>query len=255
MVLHQDIVNDYGSILFAIYSAAAESQEKTSQNDIIEETFLRNIAQIYDFGKDGINSHLFNILINNQITSFNIRLNTYSIDEIIDNVISKTTPDELIWCKDNLYSFLWELTVRSNIPAFIFRLKLLTDKFLYAVGGINISLDASVNNLTRVAAMHLSGSIINGITISMNCSNIIIYKNKVSFGKCHNPLLQNISGNVTNPYYPGPNFYMEYGNLAYYYDNAFKCSFWSKTLDYQGFCPPQEPDDINIYNLLYPKFS
>lgn len=255
MILRQEIASDYGSILFAIFSTAADGLENTPQYDVIEEMFLQNVAQIYEFGKDGINSHLFNVLINGQITVFNLCLNTRSIDDIIDSVISNARFNEIIWCKDNLYNYLWELTLKCNIPNFVLRLTKITDKFLSAANQINIKLDSSVSALSRVAAMHLSGTIINGINLSLNSSDITICKNKITFGHCNNPFLQQISGNVSEPYYPGPNFYLEFGNLVYYYDNAFKCSFWNRTLSYQGFCPPTEPDNITIFNIIYPKFS
>lgn len=127
----------------------------------------------------------------------------------------------------------------------------------FFLNSINIQLDSSVKSITRVAAMCLSGSIENGIVITQNENpNITIYKNRIEFGKCYNPMLQGYSGCIY-PYIPnfGPNFYIEYGNLIYYYDSAYKCSFWSKELDYQGIFAPSVPDNVEIFNMIYPKFS
>lgn len=98
--------------------------------------------------------------------------------------------------------------------------------------------------------MCLSGSIANGIALAQNENpNIKIFKNKIEFGKCCNSELQGITGNVF------PNYYIEFGNLIYYYDDNFKCSLWGNILDYKGFFAPTEPDNIYIFNLIYPKFN
>lgn len=118
------------------------------------------------------------------------------------------------------------------------------------VQSINIQLDASVKSITKVAAMCLSGVIANGIVIAQNESpNIIICKDRILFGKCYNPSLQGVSGNVF------PNFHLEYGNLIYYYNSAYKHSFWSKKLDYEGIFAPSVPDDPKIFDMIYPKFA
>lgn len=60
----------------------------------------------------------------------------------------------------------------------------------FYLNSINIQLDSSVKSITAVAAMCLSGSIENGIIIAQNENpNITIYKNKIEFGKCYNPML------------------------------------------------------------------
>ncbi len=122
---------------------------------------------------------------------------------------------------------------------------------------INIQLDSSVKSITEVAAMCLSGSIENGIFITQNENpNVKIFKNKIEFGKCYNPALHEFSGCIY-PYIPnfGPNFYIEYGNLIYYYDSAYKFSFWRKQLDYQGILAPSVPDNVAIFNMIYPKYA
>ena len=111
---------------------------------------------------------------------------------------------------------------------------------------INIQLDSSVKSITKVAAMCLSGAI---------DPNIKICKDRIEFGKCYTPELQGFSGNLY-PTIPLPNFYLEFGNLIYYYDkSAYKHSLWSKELDYRGIFPPTSPDDPTIFNLIYPKFA
>ncbi len=118
------------------------------------------------------------------------------------------------------------------------------------IQSINIQLDSSVKSITKVAAMCLSGAIANGIVITQNENpNIKIYKNKIEFGKCYNPEFAGLSGNIF------PNFFLEFGNLVYYYDSAYKCSMWSKELDYKGFFAPTEPDNEYVFNLIYPKYS
>lgn len=120
----------------------------------------------------------------------------------------------------------------------------------FYIQSIDIQLDLSVKSISKVAAMCLSGSIANGIALAQNENpNIKIFKNKIEFGKCYNYELQGITGNVF------PNFYMEFGNLIYYYDDSFKCSLWDKQLDYKGFFAPTEPDNIYIFNLIYPRFN
>ena len=51
------------------------------------------------------------------------------------------------------------------------------------------------------------------------------------------------------------NYFMEFGNLVYYYDDSFKCSIWNKQLDYKGFFAPTEPDNEYIFNMIYPKLA
>ena len=121
---------------------------------------------------------------------------------------------------------------------------------------INIQLDSSVKSITKVAAVCLSGAIANGIVLAQNENpNIKICKDRIEFGKCYTPELQGFSGNLY-PTIPLPNFYLEFGNLIYYYDkSAYKHSLWSKELDYRGIFPPTSPDDPTIFNLIYPKFA
>lgn len=93
------------------------------------------------------------------------------------------------------------------------------------IQSLNIQLDSSVKSITKVAAMCLSGAIANGIVIAQNENpNIKIFKNKIEFGKCFNPEFYGLSGNIF------PNFFLEYGNLIYYYNDSYKCSTFSKEL-------------------------
>ncbi len=120
----------------------------------------------------------------------------------------------------------------------------------FYIQSIDIQLDMSVKSLTKIAAMCLSGTIANGIVLAQNENpNIRIWKNKIEFGKCYNPELAGLSGNIM------PNYYLEFGNLVYYYDDSFKCSLWDKQLDYKGFFTPTEPDNMYIFNMIYPKFA
>lgn len=127
----------------------------------------------------------------------------------------------------------------------------------FYIDSLDILLDSSVKHITSVAAMCLSGSIENGIVLAQNKNpKIKIYKNKIEFGKCYNPILQGFSGCIYHhiPYF-GPNFYIEFDNLVYYYDTAYKYSLLSKKLDYKGIFAPSVPDNAAIYNMIYPKFS
>ena len=120
----------------------------------------------------------------------------------------------------------------------------------FFLNSLNIQLDSSVKSITKVAAMCLSGSIENGIFIAQNRNpNIVIYKNRIEFGKCYNPQFQGYSGTIM------PNFFLEFGNLVYYFDRAYKHSFLSKKLDYQGIFAPSIPDNEEIFNMIYPKFA
>lgn len=114
---------------------------------------------------------------------------------------------------------------------------------------IVIELDASVRHITSAACMHLSGILENGIVLANNPTPYIkIGKDKIDFGKSYNPDLIEMSGLIC------PNFYKEYGNIVYRYGSNLKCSFWNKTLDYVGLMPPSVPDNIQLYNLIYPRF-
>lgn len=114
---------------------------------------------------------------------------------------------------------------------------------------IDIELDASVRHITSAACMHLSCILENGIVLADNPTPYIkIGKDKIDFGKSYNPDLIEMSGLIF------PNFYKEYGNIVYRYGSNLKCSFWNKTLDYVGLMPPSVPDNIQLYNLIYPRF-
>ena len=71
----------------------------------------------------------------------------------------------------------------------------------------------------------------------------------IEFGKCYNPEFLGFSGNIMT------NYFMEFGNLVYYYDDSFKCSIRNKQLDYKGFFAPTEPDNEYIFNMIYPKLA
>ena len=114
---------------------------------------------------------------------------------------------------------------------------------------IKISLDSSVRHISQVACMHLSSVLENGIVLANNPTpNITIYRDRIDFGYCYNDELSNVSGLIF------PNFYKEYGNIVYRYGSNLKCSFWNKTLDFVGLMPPSVPDNIQLYNLIYPRF-
>ena len=118
------------------------------------------------------------------------------------------------------------------------------------INQITISLDPSVKHITKVACMAISGAIENGLVLTQNPSaHIVIYKDRIDFGHCYNAELSVMSGLIF------PNFYKEYGNIIYRYGNNLKCSFFGKELDYVGAFPPSDPDNIPLYNLIYPKFA
>lgn len=118
------------------------------------------------------------------------------------------------------------------------------------IQSVDIQLDSSVKSITEVAAMCLSGAIANGIVLARNMNpKVTIFKNKVEFGKCYNIEFEGVSGNVY------PCFYIEYGNLVYYFNSGYKYSSWWKKLDYVGIFAPTEPDNPLIFNLTYPKFA
>ena len=118
------------------------------------------------------------------------------------------------------------------------------------LNNLTIILDPSVKHITKVACMALSGVIENGLVLSENPSaNIVIYKDRIDFGRCNNAELLAMSGLIF------PNFYKEYESIVYHYGTNLKCSYWGKTLDYVGAFPPTVPDNLQLYNLIYPKFS
>ena len=118
------------------------------------------------------------------------------------------------------------------------------------LNSLKISLDSSVKHITKTACMHLSGVLENGIVLSANpYANIVIYKDKIEFGSCMNQELSSVSGLVY------PCFFKEYGNIIYRYGSNLKCSLFGKTLDYVGISAPSVPDNEQLYNLIYPKYS
>lgn len=115
---------------------------------------------------------------------------------------------------------------------------------------IKITLDSSVKHISRTACMALSGTIENGLLLTANPSAaIVIYKDKIDFGRCVNPELNSVSGLVF------PNYYKEYGNIIYRFGSNLKCSFFSKTIEYVGAFAPTSPDNEQFYQLIYPRFS
>lgn len=113
---------------------------------------------------------------------------------------------------------------------------------------ISIELDSSVKSISHSAACHLSSVIANGIVLSQN-SNATIYKNRIEFGRCNNPKYQGVSGNIA------PNFYIEYGNVVYYFGSNLKCGWLNKRIDYAGSLTPTTPDNKEIFELIYPRFA
>ena len=113
---------------------------------------------------------------------------------------------------------------------------------------IHVKLDSSVKSISRTAAYHLSSTIANGVMLSQN-NDVIIYKDRIDFGKCNNPELQRVSGNIA------PNFYMEYGNVVYRFGSNLKCGWFSKQIDYVGAMAPTSPDNPEIFKLIYPRFA
>ena len=120
---------------------------------------------------------------------------------------------------------------------------------LINLNNISIVLDASVKHISKTACMALSGVLENGMLLSNNqIVKITIYKDKIDFGLCKNPELSSVSGLIFT------NYYKEYGNIVYRFGSNFKCSIFSKTIEYVGVFPPTKPDNQQIYELLYPKF-
>lgn len=120
------------------------------------------------------------------------------------------------------------------------------------LNALRIRLDSSVKQISKVAAMALSGSIENGLLISANSdAEIVIFNNRIEFGKCLRSELAGLSGRLDFI----PNFFIEYGNIVYRFGSNLKCSFWGKTIDYVGMLPLTEPDNYDIYQLIYPRFA
>lgn len=115
---------------------------------------------------------------------------------------------------------------------------------------IKIVMDPGVRHISKTACMAISGAIENGLILSGTSKNVItIYKDRIDFGKSITPELENVYGFII------VNFYREYGNIVYRFGSNLKCSFFSKTIEYKGVFPPEEPDNIQLFNLIYPKFS
>lgn len=115
---------------------------------------------------------------------------------------------------------------------------------------INISLDSSVHHITKTAAMALSGNLQTGIAFTYNPSpRIVIYKDRIEFGRCLDATAASASGLIF------ANFYMEYGNVVYRFGSNLKCSFFNRTIDYVGCFPPTQPDNEELFNMIYPRFA
>lgn len=98
--------------------------------------------------------------------------------------------------------------------------------------------------------MAISGTLENGILFTgTDMNEIIIYNNRIDFGRCFNPELMNIQGNFF------PNFFKEYKNIVYRFGSNYKCSFFTKTIEYVGMMPPTVPDNQQLFNLIYPRFA
>ena len=107
-----------------------------------------------------------------------------------------------------------------------------------------------MNSLINLAVRCIYDTIQNGLYVTPDeCTNIKIYKNKIEFGKCYNPMYQGVSGNIF------PNFFLEFGNLVYYFNDSYKCSMFNKQLDYKGAFAPSVPDNEQIFNMIYPRFA
>lgn len=121
---------------------------------------------------------------------------------------------------------------------------------MYIGNIIDIRLSKEVKHITKTAAMTISGSLENGLLfVGTDKNPITIYKDRVDFGKSINPELEGIVGNFF------PNFYREYGNIIYRFGSGYKCSLFTKTLDYVGIMAPSIPDNLHLFNLIYPKFA
>ena len=124
--------------------------------------------------------------------------------------------------------------------------------FYIDLSALRIKLDSSVKHISRTACMALSGSIENGLLLSANPdAEIVIFNNRIEFGKCLHPELAGMSGRLNFI----PNFYKEYGNIVYRFGTNLKCSLLGKTIDYAGSFAPTTPDNNDIFQLIYPRFA
>lgn len=115
---------------------------------------------------------------------------------------------------------------------------------------ITIKLDSSVKRISKVACYHLSGILENGIVLANNeRPTIAISKNQISFGRCMNPELSGFTGNIMF------RFFLEYGEIIYHFPDSLKYSFLTKSIDYDGAFAPDKPDNIQLFNLIYPRFA
>ena len=114
----------------------------------------------------------------------------------------------------------------------------------------NISLDTSVKGIDKEVAMHLSGVICNGVLLTQNPNpTIIIKKDRIDFGRCLAPDIEDYSGLLV------ANFYVEYGSIIYHFGSNIKRGLFNHRLEYCGSMAPTTPDDYDIFKQIYPKFS
>ena len=118
------------------------------------------------------------------------------------------------------------------------------------LNNIQIRLDSSVKHISKIACMTLSGAIEDELDLAYIAFPIItIYKDRIDFGKCLNSDLEGMVG-----FLGIPNFYMEYGNVIYRFDSGYSYSIWSKKIDYSGIFAPTVPDNVQLFNLIYPQY-
>lgn len=261
MVLNSDVADCFGTILTGIFAAAADGKENSPFYSDVEDEYLNIIAEIK--GRKPCDMTLYRKMIfKYDMQIFTMITNAYRLDEMIEIIKENATPEELRFCKDTLKQFILDAAIIFERPDISIGLSPLINSFLNRCGlvdatvevpttnnnFINIKLDNSVKSISRTAAYHLSSVIANGAILSQN-NDVIIYKDHIDFGRCNNPEYQGVSGNIS------PNFYMEYGNVIYRFGSNLKCGWFSKQIEYCGIMPPTSPDNLEIFNLIYPRFS
>lgn len=115
---------------------------------------------------------------------------------------------------------------------------------------LDITVDASVKNITRTACMYLSEAIEHGIMLSENpTANIVIYDDRIDFGLCMNPTMDMMN----EAYFP--NFYVENDSIVYRFAGNADCEVSDQTIDFVGAYAPMTSEDNHVFNMIYSKYA
>ncbi len=131
MKLNADILNFYGLILSSAFAEAAAGKENSPNYITMENKYKAIMKDIMGFPDDNSTSSdkLFECLWETRLISFNMIMDTYSIEEIVDTIRVKASCEELKFCKNTLIQFVRDLATNFNCHDIARNFTLLADSF------------------------------------------------------------------------------------------------------------------------------